>query len=326
MTAYAAPKLMLCTLVEQPFDDPAWIFEPKLDGLRVLCRFDGRRVKLISRNDKEQNVSFPEIVAALERAVKKRAEVDGEIVCLDEHGLSSFRLLQQRFHITNAAEVQRRRRQYPAYLYLFDILSFDGRQLTGLPLVERKEILKRAVRWSDKIRLTEGTIGKGTKLFNSMCRAGGEGIVAKRLTSTYRGGQRSEAWLKIKCQQRQEFVIGGFTNPQRSRVGLGALLVGYFKDLKLVYAGKVGTGFDNKTLLNLRQRLDRIEQKESPFVLGEKPPRLKSVHWVRPELVAEIAFSEWTQNGLLRHPRFEGLRMDKKAKQVVREKAKAVRR
>ena len=317
---------MLCTLVEQPFDDPDWIFEPKLDGLRVLCRFDGRRVKLISRNDKEQNISFPEIVAALERALKKRAEVDGEIVCLDEHGLSSFRLLQQRFHITNLDEVQRRMKQYPAYLYLFDILSFDGRDVTALPLAERKEVLKRAVRWSDKIRLTEGTTGKGTKLFNPICRAGGEGIVAKRLASTYRGGQRSEAWLKIKCQQRQEFVIGGFTDPQRSRVGLGALLVGYFKDRKLVYAGKVGTGFDNKTLLDLRQRLDRLEQKESPFELGEKPPRLHSVHWVKPELVAEIAFSEWTQNGLLRHPRFEGLRMDKKAKQVVREKVKAVRR
>ncbi len=322
-TLPALPKPMLCTLVANSFDDPDWIFEPKLDGLRVLCRFDGKRVALISRNDKEQNFQFPEIVEGLQKSLKKAAIVDGEIVCLDDRGQSSFRALQQRFHITDAAEVRRRRKAFPAYIYLFDILYFDGEDVRSQPLEKRKKILKRAVKWNDRIRYTDGVAGRGTKLLNDICRRGGEGIVGKRVTSAYADG-RSESWVKIKCSSRQEFVIGGFTDPQRSRVGLGALLVGYYDDGKFAYAGKVGTGFNRESLLDLRAQLDEIEQQQSPFETGPRPPGGLRVHWVKPQLVAEIAFGEWTQNDILRQPRFEGLRMDKKAKQVRRERAKSV--
>src|SRR5690242_10132682 len=217
-----APALMLCTLVAEPFDDPKWIFEPKFDGLRVLCRVDPKRVELISRNGKEQDLQFPDIVEALRKSVRKPAELDGEIVCLDERGLSSFRKLQQRFHLSDPAVIARRVKEYPAYIYLFDVLRVARDDVRKMSLAERQKIIKRLVSWSARVRRTEGTIGKGTWLLKQMCARGGEGIVAKRLDSAYLPG-RSESWAKIKCSARQEFVIGGFTEPQRTRVGLGAL-------------------------------------------------------------------------------------------------------
>jgi bifunctional non-homologous end joining protein LigD len=316
-------SLMLCTLVAEPFDDPDWIFEPKLDGLRVLCRFDGKRVQLVSRNGKSQDFQFPDVGIALAKALVKPAILDGEIVCLDARGQSSFRALQQRFHLTDAGVVASRMAEFPAYLYAFDVLYFDRYDTRPLALRERKRLLKRAVRWSDRIRYTPETPAKGKTLFRKTCRAAGEGIIGKRIDSPYVGG-RSDAWVKIKCAMRQEFVIGGFTDPQRSRVGLGALLVGYYDDDgEFRYAGKVGTGFNTDSLLDLRKRLDRIEQKRSPFDEG-KPPRGDHVHWVKPKLVGEFGFAEWTQNDLLRQPRFEGLRMDKKPTTVRRERAKMV--
>jgi DNA ligase D-like protein (predicted ligase) len=315
--------LMLCSLVKDAFDDEAWVFEPKLDGLRVAVRFDGKKLTLLSRNDKSQDFQFPDVLAALRKALSKRVILDGEIVCLDERGHSSFRRLQQRFHLTSKSEVERRAKQFPAYLYAFDILYFDRHDATDLPLVERKKLLRRAVRWNDRVRFTEFIRGKGVAALREACRDGLEGIVAKRLDSPYRP-VRSEAWLKIKCSGRQELVIGGFTDPQRTRVGLGALLVGYFSDDNndFVYAGKVGTGFTNDVLRDLRARLEKIEQKQSPFTRG-KPPRGPNVHWVAPKLVAEIAFAEWTQNDLLRQPRFEGLREDKPASAIHRERPRA---
>ena len=316
-------ELMLCTLVAEPFDDADWIFEPKLDGLRVLCRFDGKRVTLISRNGKSQDFQFPDVVAALTKSLKKPVLLDGEIVCLDARGRSSFRALQQRFHLTDAGVVATRAAAFPAYLYIFDVLYFDRFDVTGLELRERKSVLKRALKWSDRIRWTEATSQKGIALLRRTCREAGEGIVGKRLDSRYIGG-RSEGWVKIKCAMRQEFVIGGFTDPQRSRVGLGALLVGYYDDVgRFHYAGKVGTGFNAELLLDLRKRLERIEQDASPFDAG-KPPHGDHVHWVKPRLVGEFGFAEWTQNDLLRQPRFEGLRMDKRPTQVRRERAKMV--
>ena len=318
------PALMLCTLLAEPFDDPKWIFEPKLDGLRVLCRVGPRALELISRNGKEQAAQFPEIVTALSRGVRKKpAELDGEIVCLDDRGVSSFRKLQQRFHIEDPATIVRRMKEFPAYIYLFDVLRVGRDDVRRLTLAERKKVLKRLVKWNTRLRWTEGTPGKGTWLLKQMCARGGEGIVGKRLDDIYHPG-RSDTWVKIKCSARQEFVGGGFTEPQRSRVGLGALLVGYYDDGTFRYAGKVGTGYTNDVLLDLRKRLDRLEQKENPFHGGQKPKvRTSEVHWVKPKLVAEIAFGEWTQNGLLRQPRFEGLRQDKNPTQVRREKAKA---
>jgi DNA ligase D-like protein (predicted ligase) len=310
---------MLCTLIADPFDDPDWIFEPKFDGQRVLGRFDGQDVQLLSRYGHDDALWFPEIPGALNQGLDKPALVDGEIVSLDQKGKSSFRMLQQRFHLRDPREIARRARQFPAYFYVFDLLYTDRYDITSLPLIERKKLLREAVKWSERIRWTEFSQRTGVRLFREACRRGEEGIIGKRLDSRYVSG-RSRDWIKLKCINRQEFVIGGFTEPQGSRAGLGALLVGYYEpDGKtLVYAGKVGTGFSREMLLDLRRRLERLEQSRPPFDKGD-PPRGPEVHWVKPELVAEIGFTEWTQNNLLRQPRFEGLRTDKKSREVRRE-------
>ncbi|HEY7087954.1 MAG TPA: non-homologous end-joining DNA ligase [Tepidisphaeraceae bacterium] len=315
---------MLCTLVKDAFDDQAWIFEPKLDGMRLLVRFDGTNLTLLSRNQKSQNLQFPEIVEGLAESLHKPAILDGEIVSLDEYGQSRFRHLQQRFHVEDPSEIKARARRFPAYLYVFDILWLSGNDLTAQPLERRKAILKRAVAWSSVIRHTRSVTGKGIQMLRQACREGSEGIIAKRLGAPYLPGERSGDWLKIKCLGRQEFVIGGFTDPQRSRVGLGALLVGYYDDTgsRLIYAGKVGTGFTNEDLLSLRKQLDKFETSTNVFDEGN-PPRGPQVHSVRPKLVAEIAYAEWTQNGLLRQPRFEGLRTDKSSPEVRLERPKS---
>jgi bifunctional non-homologous end joining protein LigD len=319
----AAPLPMLCTLVAEPFNNPDWIFEPKYDGLRILGRFDGQELTLLSRNQTSQNLQFPDIVDALEDSLMRPVIVDGEIVCLDEHGQSSFRSLQQRFHLKNAREVQARSKQYPAYIYLFDLLYVDDYDLTTLPLKKRKELLHQVVKWSDRVRWTPSEPEQGHMQWQEACREGSEGIIGKHLDSPYVQG-RSPWWVKIKCIGRQEFVIGGFTDPQRSRVGLGALLVGYYSEdgQRLIYAGKVGTGYTHETLLALRERLNQLQQRRSPFDEGN-PPNGRSVHWVQPRLVAEIAFAEWTQHGLLRQPRFEGLRPDKKPVECRRERPRS---
>ena len=242
------------------------------------------------------------------------------MVCFDEEGRTSFRALQQRFHLKNAAEVELRRKRYPAYIYLFDLLYLDRYDLTQLPLTERKRLLREAVRWSNAVRWTDSHEGEGVPLLRQACRDGTEGIIGKHADSRYSAG-RSSWWVKIKCLGRQEFVIGGYTDPQRSRVGLGALLVGYYSDdgKRLIYAGKVGTGYTKDLLLDLRGRLGKLEQPTSPFDEGD-PPDGAQVHWVQPRLVAEVAFSEWTQNGRLRQPRFEGLRTDKRPRECRRER------
>jgi bifunctional non-homologous end joining protein LigD len=310
---------MLASLAAQAFDHPDWVSEPKYDGLRVLARFDGDELTLISRNGKSQNFQFPEVADGLANALNRSALVDGEIVCFGDRGKSSFRALQQRFHLLDEDEVRERAGKYPAYIYLFDILYFDGHDVTRLTLGERKELLRRAVRWSNIVRETPFRRGHVIEALTAACRAGEEGILAKDWNAPYTPG-RGAAWVKVKCVGRQEFVIGGFTDPQRSRVGLGALLVGYYDDRgRLTYAGKVGTGYTKEVLLDLRERLGRIETGRPTFAVGD-PPRGSNVHWVKPKYVAEIGFAEWTQNGLLRQPRFEGLREDKDPRQVRRER------
>jgi DNA ligase D-like protein (predicted ligase) len=312
---------MLCTLIDAPFDDPKWLFEPKLDGLRVLACFDGRALRMISRNGKPQDRLFPEIAEGLRASLTQPAIVDGEVVCFDEDGRTSFRALQQRFHLASAVEIARRQRQHPASIYLFDLLYIDRYDVTGLPLSERKALLQKAVRWSDRVRWTDGTPGKSRALFRAACRKQEEGIVGKRLDSKYVAA-RTGAWVKIKCLGRQEVVIGGWTDPRHSRVGLGALLIGTYADdgQTLIYAGKVGTGFTQETLRDLRKQLDPLARTSSPFARGSELPRGAGIHWVEPRLVAEVAFSEWTQNGLLRHPRYEGLRPDKRPAECRRER------
>lgn len=311
-------KPMFCTLLPEAFDRPGWIFEPKFDGLRILGQFDGKKLGLFSRNQASQNFQFPDIVAQLTRSLTRAAVVDGEVVCFDEDGRTSFRSLQQRFHLTNPHEVELRMKRFPAFIYLFDLLSLDNRDVTGLQLGERKKLLKQAVKWSDRVRWTPSVAEHGRQLLRQACREGNEGVVGKRLNSCYVQG-RSSSWVKIKCLGRQEFVIGGFTEPRRSRIGFGALLVGYYSDdgERLIYAGKVGTGYSSEMLRDLRVLLDGLKQTRSPFAGGDLPAGKTS--WVRPRLVAEVAFSEWTQNGSLRHPRFEGLRPDKRPAECRRE-------
>ncbi|HLW64999.1 MAG TPA: non-homologous end-joining DNA ligase [Gemmataceae bacterium] len=317
-----SPKPMLCTLVADPFDNPKWLFEPKFDGVRILGRFDGKSLTLLSRYGDPQNVPFPDIAEALQKALRWPAIVDGEVVCFDDNGHTSFRSLQQRFHLQNPKEIAFRQERYPAYYYLFDLLYIDRYDVTGLPLEERKELLRQTVQWSSRICYTESIPECGKELFRQACADAQEGIIGKFRDSRYVSG-RSSWWVKVKCIGRQEFVIGGYTDPQHSRVGLGALLVGYYDEQgkQLLYAGKVGTGFNNETLFDLRRRLEKLEQQESPFVDAD-PPRGSPIHWIRPKLVAEIAFAEWTQHGHLRQPRYQGLRVDKKPKDCKKERPK----
>jgi ATP-dependent DNA ligase len=210
--------------------------------------------------------------------------------------------------------------RHPAYLYLFDLLYVDAYDVRVLPLKDRKALLRESVQWSHAVRWTRYQGENGKALWRQACHEGSEGIIGKHLESPYVEG-RSSWWVKVKCVGRQEFVVGGFTDPQRSRVGFGALLIGYYSDdgQRLIYAGKVGTGYTREVLLDLRSRLDALEQREPPFDAGDLPHG-SAVHWVRPQLVAEIAFGEWTQNGMLRQPRFEGLRTDKTPRECRRER------
>ena len=305
---------MLATLTDHYFSDAAWIFERKLDGERCLAFCVGGAVRLLSRSQQGLDGTYPEIVESLAAQGTPDMVVDGEVVALDQ-GRTSFSLLQQRLGITDPGEA----RQSPVavYYYIFDLLHLAGNDTTGLALRDRKRLLRDALRYHDPLRFTAHRNTAGEAYFQFACAHGWEGLVAKRAESLY-VSRRSPDWLKFKCSLGQELVIGGFTDPAGSRVGIGALLVGYYDDRGLVYAGKVGTGFSASTLLDLRRQLEALETEERPFVGGHIAER--GVHWVRPELVAEVVFSEWTADGKLRHPRFEGLRRDKPAREVRRER------
>ncbi|MGH7747519.1 MAG: non-homologous end-joining DNA ligase [Candidatus Dormibacteria bacterium] len=304
---------MLATLTQRRFSSPDWIFERKLDGERCLAFRREGEVRLLSRNRRRLDGTYPELVDALGACSDHDIVVDGEVVAF-ERGLMSFSRLQKRLGISDP-ELARRSGIVVAY-YMFDILHVDGHQVTALPLRARKSLLAEALTYRAPLRLTVHRNTDGESYFAQACPRGWEGLVAKRAASEY-AGRRSPDWLKFKCSNRQELVIGGFTDPAGSRVGFGALLAGYHEDGRLRYAGKVGTGYDVATLLSLRRRLDELEQPAPPFA---DPPREHGVHWVRPELVAEVGFSEWTTDGRLRHPRFVGLRLDKPPAEVVRER------
>jgi DNA ligase D-like protein (predicted ligase) len=281
------PELMLATPTERRFSDDDWLFERKLDGVRALSLRAGWRPQLWSRNHKRLDEGYPELVELLTEAGAAHFIADGEIV-------------------TDGDTV---------HYYLFDLLSHDGADLTGLPLRERKEILRTAFHFRGPLRYSEHRDADGEAFYQHACDHGWEGLIAKRADSPYRGG-RSTDWLKFKCVRAQEFVVGGFTEPQGSRAGFGALIVGYHQDGALRYAGKVGTGYDHATLRELRARMDLMAQPDSPFVDQVPEP---TAHWIRPELVVQVGFSEWTRDGRLRHPRFGGLRTDKPATDVIRE-------
>jgi bifunctional non-homologous end joining protein LigD len=303
---------MLATLTQERFSREGWLFEPKLDGERCLTFRDQSRVELFSRNRKVLNSKYPELVEAFEKQRVESFIVDGEIVALDD-GISNFTRLQQRMQNQHPSTELRKR--VPVWFYAFDLLYLEGYDLRQVPLRYRKQVLGVALSWDGPLHLTEYREAEGEAYYREACQRRWEGIVAKDGDGLY-VSERSRQWLKFKCVNEQEFVIGGYTDPEGQRIGFGALLVGYYERGRLKYAGKVGTGYDTLTLRSLQKRLAMIETASSSFD-GDGPR--KGVHWVKPTLVAQVGFTEWTGDGKLRHPRFLGLRDDKKAREVTRE-------
>lgn len=304
---------MLAVLTEERFSREGWIYERKLDGERILAVRDGGDVHLFTRNREEADNQYPELADALQARGPDRFVVDGEVVAF-EGSVTSFARLQRRIHLQDPKAV--RASGVAVYFYLFDILNLDGRDTTSLPLRDRKRVLRRAFRFADPLRFTIHRNTDGVDFWHEACRKGWEGIIAKRADSTYATGKRSRDWLKFKCVASQELVIAGYTEPSGSRTHFGAIHVGYYRDGDLVYAGKVGTGFDQQTLEELGAEMQRRERHTSALA---DPPNDGDTHWITPDLVAQIGFTEWTRDGKLRHPRFLGLRRDKAARDVVRE-------
>ncbi|MGC9544322.1 non-homologous end-joining DNA ligase [Streptomyces sp. UG1] len=309
-----AARPMLATLSDRrDFSGEEWIFERKLDGVRVLAVREGGRVALLSRSGRRLDATYPEVAEALGDQSCADFTIDGEMVAF-KRGRTDFSRLQQRMGLTRRQDVEAS--GVAVTYYVFDLLRLDGQDTTRLPLRARKSLLRRALTYRAPLRLTPHRNEGGAKLLADSCARGWEGLIAKRADGDYQP-RRSTDWLKLKCAQGQEFVVGGFTEPAGSRVGLGALLLGYHERGRLRYAGKVGTGFDRSTLLELRERLDGMRVSRAPF---DGEVREAGARWVRPELVAQIDFTEWTRDGMLRHPRFLGLRDDKAAEDVVRER------
>jgi DNA ligase D-like protein (predicted ligase) len=304
---------MLATLTDDRFSDPGWIFERKLDGVRCLAFKSSSGVRLMSRNKKEMSRTWPELADAI-AAQPASFVVDGEIVTFEKNR-TSFSRLQGRIGISDPGEA--RGTGIAVYLYLFDVLHLGRDDTTQLPLRRRKALLRREVRWHDPLRFTPHRNEHGERFLKEACRKGWEGLIAKRADASYHHG-RSRDWLKLKCSHGQEMVIVGYTPPGGSRVGFGALLLGYHERGKLRYAGKVGTGFDDRTLRELHGRMKRLARETCP--LESAPPEVAGARWIPPTLVAEIGFTEWTDANRLRHPRFLGLRTDKDPEDVVRER------
>jgi bifunctional non-homologous end joining protein LigD len=278
---------MAATLTQERFSGPEWLFEHKLDGIRLLAFRKGKEVRLLSRN------RLPHEYPAIARAI---AALPVRDVILDGEAMGVW--------------------GKPAAFgyHVFDILWLDGRDLSNLPLEERRALLGALPLRSPLERVEELD---GPRPWERACANGWEGVIAKRRDAPYEH-KRSKHWLKMKCEASQELVVGGFTDPQGKRVGLGALLVGYYDKHDFVFAGKVGTGFDTKLLIDLRDRLDQLQVAKPPFTIATGLPRL-GAHWVKPKIVVQVSFTEWTVHGKLRHPRLIGVRTDKAAKDVVRE-------
>ena len=312
MPAMIAP--VLATLVERAPTGNDWINEIKYDGYRMVCRIERGRARLFSRTGKDWTKAFHAVAKDLAALPVKQAWIDGEVVVLDAEGRTDFQALQNALKSASASGLT---------FFAFDVMYRDGVDLRGASLEERKRHLHAIVgRNAGTVRLGPEVRGGSDEFFRQACKLQLEGAVCKKTDSLYADGTRSREWLKVKCVQRQELVIGGYTNPQGSRAGFGALLLGYYDDGALRYAGKVGTGFDDKTLGALTPQLKKRAVKTPPFV---NPPRgfeAKGANWIHPDLVAEVAFTEWSDDGALRHPSFQGLRLDKRATEVVREMPK----
>jgi bifunctional non-homologous end joining protein LigD len=304
----------LAVLVDAIPEQPGWTYELKFDGYRVMARVDKGQVTLLTRDNKDWTARLPLHAAAIKDLGLKSAWLDGEIVVLDKNGVPSFQLLQNAFNEKSAAQV---------VFFLFDLPYLNGYDLRAAPLIQRRALLEQVLRAAPEmpLRYSPALQEPAQQLLDSACAMNMEGIIGKRADSAYTG-KRSPDWIKLKCRQRQEFVIGGYTEPQGARQFFGALLLGvYGDDGKLHYAGRVGTGFDAKTLRATYTQLKSLQQDKNPF--AEQPAGIKraETHWVKPQLVAEVSFAEWTGDGLVRQASFDGLRLDKPPSQIRREEA-----
>ena len=310
MPDFVSPQL--ATLVDEPPEGEEWLHELKFDGYRMLCHLSRGQVQFWSRNQKDWTEKFPNLVKALQTFPATNAILDGEVVIVDKEGRSSFQDLQQSMRKSGTA----------AFVFqIFDLTYLEGYDLTAVPLLQRKltlgELLS-SIKGKTPLRYSEHVEGSGAEFFKQACEYRIEGIISKLATSPYQSA-RNRNWLKAKCIKRQEFVVAGYTPSKNDFPGFGALILGVHEKGKLIYSGRVGTGFTIKQRLELQKKLDKISQAAMPFSVKPKDPGLRDAHWAKPLLVAEVAFTEWTADGLIRHPSFQGLREDKKAADVVRE-------
>lgn len=312
---------MLATLTDEYFSKDTWVYEEKFDGVRCIAIKKNGNVRLISRNKNLMNNAYPSLVQAFERQAADNFIIDGEIVALNAQGVSDFELLQGRINLKELEKIKVKSAHSPVIYDIFDVMYAGGYDLGNMPLLARKQVLKKLLTFNKTLVFTKHIVGDGLVYFKKACRLHWEGVIAKRADSAYVNA-RSPDWLKFKCIMKQELIIVGYTEPRGSRQYFGALLVGYYKDKKLMYAGKVGTGYSEQILEVLGKRLQKLEIKKCPLTNYDEST--KGVHWVKPQLVAEFQFAQWTNGGKLRVGRYKGLRDDKDAKDVVRERPKAI--
>jgi bifunctional non-homologous end joining protein LigD len=311
---------MKAALGELPRDDGGWAYEVKWDGMRAIAFVTGDDLRLQSSRLLDVTVTFPEIQPLAAALGVQSAILDGELVALDDEGRPSFSRLQQRMHVGNPGEARRRAARVPVTYILFDLVQLDGHDLTGEPLAERRRILEELVTPGPWWRVATYQVGDGEALREAAAEHGLEGVMAKRLDSRYEPGRRSPAWVKVKVRRQQEFVVGGWQPGSGNRFGrLGSIHVGYFEDGRLRYAGRVGSGFNEASLELVGRELADRATDSCPFT--PPPPReiTRQAHWARPELVVEVGYGSWTEDGILRHPVFLGVRNDKDPADVVRE-------
>lgn len=309
------PRLIppqLATLMDRPPEGDEWVHELKFDGYRMICHLNRGQAQFWSRNGKDWTNRFPKLGKAVKALPVTNAILDGEIVALDAEGRTSFQKLQQAIGKTGDAGFA---------FQIFDLIYLDGFILTRTPLIDRKSTLEKLLSKEPKnspLRYSDHVHGNGLAFYKQACQFGIEGIVSKLANSLY-DSTRSRSWIKVKCLRRQEFVIAGYTISDKAMPGFGALILGVYDKGKLVYAGRAGTGFSIQQRLALRKKLDLLVQPSTPFAVKPRDPGLRRAVWTKPKLVGEVAFTEWTDEGLIRHPSFQGLREDKKARDVIRE-------